>query len=434
MASASVFASVPASEAVKLGTSLTPVGAEAAGSASGTIPAWQGGLAKNAGAVDAKGFLADPFANEQPLFVITAQNAQQYKEHLTPGQQALFQRYPQSYRIPVYKTHRSASLPDEVLQATKGNAATVQLAEGGNGLVNYHAGVPFPIPRSGLEVIWNHLTHYPGGGMRRLFIQATPQQGGDFNPVQFQDEILSFYKMKDPGNRLFFLKQEVTAPARLAGNLLLIHETINQVLEPRQAWLYNAGQRRVRRAPQVAYDGPGTASDGMRTSDNFDMYNGAPDRYDWKLEGKQEIYIPYNSFRLDSPTLKYAEIIKAGHLNQDLTRYELHRVWHVTATLKPGARHIYAKRDFYIDEDTWLIAEADHYDGRGALWRVAEAHLQYYYHRQLPWFTCETLYDLQSGRYLVLGLKNEEKRAWDFDYNPVESQFTPAALRQDGVR
>ncbi|NNN27208.1 DUF1329 domain-containing protein [Pseudomonas nitroreducens] len=434
MATAPVFAAVPASEAAKLGASLTAVGAESGGSANGEIPAWNGGLPKSAGAVDAKGFLADPFADEKPLFVITSQNAQQYKEHLTPGQLALFQRYPQSYRIPVYKTHRSATLPDQVLQATKGNAVNVQLAEGGNGLVNYHAGVPFPIPQSGLEVIWNHLTHYPGGGMRRLFIQATPQQGGDFNPVQFQDEILSFYKMKDPGNRLFLLKQEVTAPARLAGNVLLIHETLNQVEEPRQAWLYNAGQRRVRRAPQVAYDGPGTASDGMRTSDNFDMYNGAPDRYDWKLEGKKEIYIPYNSYRLDSPTLKYADIIKAGHINQDLTRYELHRVWHVTATLKPGARHVYAKRDFYIDEDTWLIAEADHYDGRGTLWRVAEAHPQYYYHRQLPWFTCETLYDLQSGRYLVLGLKNEEKRAWDFDYSPVESEFTPAALRQDGVR
>ena len=167
--------------------------------------------------------------------------------------------------------------------------------------------------------------------------------------------------------------------------MLLVHETLNQVKEPRLAWL-NAGQRRARRAPQVSYDGPGTAADGLRTSDNFDMYNGAPDRYDWKLEGKKEIYIPYNSYKLDDPKIKYSEIVKAGHINQDLTRYELHRVWHVVATLKPGERHIYAKRDFYIDEDTWQAAEIDHYDGRGTLWRVAEAHAEQYYDKQVPWY------------------------------------------------
>ena len=82
------------------------------------------------------------------------------------------------------------------------------------------------------------------------------------------------------------------------------------------------------------------------------MFNGAPDRYDWKLIGKKELYIPYNAYRLDSPQLKYSDIIKPGHINRDLTRYELHRVWEVEATLKTGERHIYAKRHFFIDEDT----------------------------------------------------------------------------------
>jgi hypothetical protein len=164
------------------------------------------------------------------------------------------------------------------------------------------------------------------------------------------------------------------------------------------------------------------------------MYNGAPDRYDWKLVGKKELYIPYNSYRLDSPNLKYSDILKAGHINQDLTRYELHRVWHVEATLKSGERHIYAKRDFYIDEDTWQAAIIDQYDGRGNLWRVSEAHAQYYYDNQVPWYTLETSYDLQSGRYLALGMKNEEKRAYEFGFTATESEFTPAALRQSGVR
>lgn len=434
-----VMAAVSADEAAKLGSTLTPIGAEKAGNADGSIPAWTGGLPVNAGAVDAGGFLADPFPNEKPLFTITAQNVEQYKDKLTPGQYAMFKRYPETYRMPVYTTHRTATVPDNIIAATKQNATNAKLIQGGEGLENFQLANPFPIPKDGLEAIWNHITRYRGASVRRHVVQVTPQANGSFSPVSLEEEFAFRSMMKDvdtskPSNILFYFKQRVTAPSRLAGNVLLVHETIDQVKEPRMAWLYNAGQRRVRRAPQVSYDGPGTAADGLRTSDNLDMYNGSPDRYDWQLLGKKEIYIPYNSYRIDSPKLKYADIVKAGHLNPDLTRYELHRVWHVTATLKQGERHIYAKRDFYIDEDTWQAAAIDHYDGRGTLWRVAEAHAQYYYDKQVPWYAVEVIHDLLSGRYLALGLKNEEKRAYEFDYPAKESDYTPAALRQSGVR
>ena len=434
-----VMAAVSPQEAAKLGSSLSPVGAEVAGNAAGTIPAWTGGLPKSAGTVDSRGFLSDPFANEQPLFVITAANVEQYKDNLTPGQLAMFKRYPDTYRMPVYPSHRTASMPASVMAAAKENAVNTILVEGGNGLENFNQANPFPIPQNGLEAIWNVITRYRGGSVSRIVAQATPQANGSYSLVYFQDQFtfrdaLTDYDPNKSGNVLFYFKQRVTAPSRLAGNVLLVHETLNQVKEPRLAWLYNAGQRRVRRAPQVSYDGPGTAADGLRTSDNFDMYNGAPDRYEWTLNGKKEIYIPYNAYKLDSPNLKYSDIIKAGHINQDLTRYELHRVWHVTGTLKDGERHIYAKRDFFIDEDTWQPALIDHYDGRGTLWRVAEAHAQYYYDKQVPWYTVETLYDLLSGRYLALGMKNEEKQAYDFNYKASSSDYTPAALRQAGVR
>jgi hypothetical protein len=408
-----VMAAVPAAEADKLGKSLTPMGAEMAGNADGSIPAWKP-MAKNAGSVDGKGFLADPFASEKPLFTITAQNVDQYKDKLAPGQYAMFKRYPETFKMPVYPSHRGATVPDAVFASIKKNATSTNLVSGGNGLENFETAIPFPIPKTGVEVIWNHITRYRGGSVTRLVTQATPQPNGSFSLVYF--------------------KQKVTAPARLAGGVLLVHETLDQVKEPRSAWVYNAGQRRVRRAPQVSYDGPGTAADGLRTSDNLDMYNGAPDRYDWKLEGKKEMYIASDAYKLDDPKLKYSDIIKAGHINQDLARYELRRVWHVVATLKEGQRHIYAKRDFYIDEDTWQAAVIDHYDGRNQLWRVAEAHSQNYYNVQVPWYTLETLYDLQSGRYLALGMKNEEKSAYDFGFTATTSDFTPAALRQDGVR
>jgi len=207
------------------------------------------------------------------------------------------------------------------------------------------------------------------------------------------------------------------------------------VIEPRAAWVYNAGQRRVRRAPSVAYDGPGTASDGLRTADDLDMFNGAPDRYDWKLVGKQEMYIPYNSYKLRSGDLKYSDIVTANHMNPDYTRYELHRVWIVDSTLKEGARHIYARRTYYFDEDTWQVAIIDIYDGRGELWKVKEGHEVSHYQVAVPWLAAESLHDLISGRYLVIGLDNEQNGyQYNFDYMGSFEDFTPAALRRAGRR
>jgi hypothetical protein len=437
----SVMAKVSPDEAAKLGTSLTPIGAEKAGNADGSIPQWDGGLPINAGAVDEKGFLADPFASEKPLFVITASNAEQYKDKLSAGQLSMFKRYPDTYKMPVYQTHRSAVLPKDIYALAKISALNTEGVDGGNGLKGfgdsrYYA---FPIPKSGVEVVWNHTTRYRGGNIKRYVTLVQPQVNGTFSTVHLTDEVsypanLPDLNKQKAENILFYFIQRVTAPARQAGNVLLVHETIDQVSEPRMAWLYNSGQRRVRRAPQVAYDTPQTASEGMSTTDNYDMFNGAPDRYTWELVGKKEMYIPYNSYKLDSPDLKYGDILKAGHINQDLTRYELHRVWEVVAKLKSGERHIYATRHMYFDEDSWQLALVDHYDGRGQLWRVGEGHIQQYYHKQVPGYTAETLYDLISGRYSVFGLKNEEKQSIEFGAKAFAASYTPAALRQAGVR
>ena len=435
-----VMAAVSPDEAAKLGASLTPLGGEKAGNADGSIPAWTGGLKPGAASVDANGFMGDPYAADKPLFTITKDNVAQYKDKLTAGQQAMFQRYPDTYKIPVYPTRRSAASPEAIYEAAKKSAVSTQLVNDGDGLSNF-AGryYPFPIPKSGVEVVWNHETRYRGSNFTQQIAQATPQVNGDYTIVELQQTVAFPQLMPDvdaqkSANYLFLAKQEVTAPSRLAGNVLLVYETIDQVKEPRQAWQYNAGQRRVRRAPQVAYDGPGTASDGLRTSDNTDMYNGSPDRYDWKLIGKKEMYIPYNNYRLWSPKVKYADILKPGHINQDLARYELHRVWEVEGTLKPGQRHIYAKRHMYFDEDTWALVEVDHYDGRGQLWRVGEGYQVNDYQHGVSIYAGQALYDLLAGRYLVFGMTNESKRATQYDQKFTMNDFTPAALRNAGIR
>lgn len=437
------MAKVSEKEAARLGQELTPVGAEKAGNG-GRIPEWTGGLTTVPAGYQ-QGNYIDPFPEDKPEFVITAENAEQYKNNLSPGQMAMLKKYPNTYRIPVFKTRRTASFPQDIYDSAKRNATTVDLVAGGNGLQNYEKSFPFPIPsgtdeEKGLQVVWNHIGRYLGESVQRIIGQVTPLANGSYSVVRFKEDAVSRAALTDydpekSQNIMFYFKQEIISPARLAGNVLLVHETIDQVKEPRLAWIYNSGQRRVRRAPQVAYDGPGTASDGMRTTDNFDMFSGAPDRYNWRLVGKQELYIPYNSYRLMDKKLKYDDIVKAGHINQDHARYELHRVWVVEATLKEGMRHIYGKRVFYVDEDSWQLAVADHYDGRGDLWRVAEAHIVNYYDAKVNRPSIEALYDLMSGRYLAFGLTNEEAPgAVVFGVKRSEADFTPAALRQSGVR
>jgi hypothetical protein len=416
------------------------MGAERAGNAAGTIPAWDGGITQTPAGIAhvAGGQYADPFPDDKVLFSITAANAKQYEDKLSPGQLALLKLYPTA-RMDVYATRRTAAYPAKHYEQTRACAAKATLAADGNGVKGCTGGVPFPLPANGLQAIWNHLLRYWGDTFEMHFVHIAPSRGGDYVPTEFEYQAQFHYGNLTmasadliPNRRVNYL-QTVTGPARLAGEVLLVYENVDQSREPRSAWIYYPGQRRVRLAPDVSYDNPIVGADGQRTVDDQFMFNGAPDRYDWKLVGKRELYIPYNSYRLSSPKITYADIAKAGHLNPDHLRYELHRVWVVEATLKPGLSHIYAKRVFYIDEDSWMVAVTDKYDGRGNLWRTAEQHSISLYDQGMYFPTVEVHHDLQSGRYIAMGLRNQKK----VFYMPLKlhtGDFTPQALRSMGVR
>ena len=436
--SSAAMAKMSAEEVARLGQDLTPFGAEKAANADGSIPAWNGGIISAPEGYEPGMHHLDPYSADKVLFTIDKTNLDKYKANLSPGQIALFEAYPDTFKMPVYETRRSASYPQFVYDATKEFAATAELIEGGNGIKNTAIGIPFPIPKSGLEAIWNHLLRYRGQSIERFGGQAAPTASGSYNYVGFDEQLL--VKYSDPkatpaelqdSNILFKFKQKVTEPARLAGTALLVHETMDQILTPRQAWTYNSGQRRVRRAPNVAYDAPGTAADSLRTTDDFDMFNGSPNRYNWTLKGKQELYIPYNSYKLHSDKLEYDDILKPGHINPEHTRYEKHRVWVVEANLKDDTRHIYKKRVFYIDEDSWQVQVADIYDNRDQLYRVAMAYGLNYYEVPTQWSTLEVYHDLNSRRYLAIGLDNQEKM-YDFSESFNDNEFTSSALRREG--
>ncbi|MFZ3153566.1 DUF1329 domain-containing protein [Pseudomonas sp.] len=441
LSAGSALAAVAPTEAAKLGASLTPFGAEQAANAAGTIPEWRGGITQAPAAYKTPGqHHPDPFADDKPLFTITKANLDQYQDNLTPGQIALFNTYPNSYQMPVYQTRRSGSAPQWVYDNSIKNASTAKLLDGGNGFSDAYGGIPFPIPQNGVEALWNHIARYRGTYIVRRASEVAVQRNGSYSLVTSQQEALfKFYNPKgtaaDLNNIMFYYLSFTKSPARLAGGAVLVHETLDQVKEPRQAWGYNAGQRRVRRAPNLAYDTPIAAADGLRTADDTDMINGSPDRYDWKLVGKKEIYIPYNSYKVSSPEVKYEDLLQVGHLNPAFTRNELHRVWVVEGTLKSDARHIYSKRTLFLDEDSWQAAVVDQYDGRGELWRVSIAYLKNYYDLPTTWSALDSFHDLQARRYHVQNLDNEESSTIDFSQAvPVDGYFKPAALRRRGTR
>ena len=430
-------AKVPPEQMARLDQDLTPLGSERGGNGDGSIPAWNGGLTSPPDGIGyEKGkHLPDPFAADQQLFRVTGANAAQYDRFITRGQRALLERY-DSYFMDVYPTRRSCAHPEFVYQAARNNALVGELVSDGNGVAKAIMASPFPIPNNGLEIIWNHTLRYRGYKLQRQFTAIPVNQSGDYYQITVHDDAI--LRWSDPQKRsaeeldnisIYYLLQ-TKAPARLAGYVVLVQESLNMSIEARRAWTYSPGTRRVRRAPTIAYDNPGTNSDGITTSDSFGGFNGAPDRFDWTMRGRSEKFIAYNNFR--RVLAPYKELVGKKHINQELMRYEKHRVWEVEGNLKDNFRHIYSRRVFYIDEDTKGIVATEIYDGRGQLWRVQELGGGVQYELPLCGGSGSAVYDLMVGRYLLLGLINEEKPI-DFDAQHLDAnRYTPGNIRRLG--
>ncbi|MBT9497038.1 MAG: DUF1329 domain-containing protein [Zoogloea sp.] len=429
----SAWAGVTADEAAKLKTTLTPLGAERAGNKEGSIPAWTGGVAKGpAGAPNS--LPADPYAKDKPEFQITAANMAQYAGKLSEGAQALLKKYP-SFHIDVYPTRRSAAVPQYVQDNTFRNATKGELVGNGESVKGVYGGIPFPIPKSGIEVYWNHTLHYrvPSTefGMKNIIGSAdgrrtlgTAADNNNQAPYYYPDGSAEKWQ----GDYLL-ARFTNKAPTFKVGEALVIRDTVNAP-ETRAAWQYLVGQRRVRRAPTVAYDTPDFVASGANYFDEVIGFYGAPDRYEWKLVGKKEMYIPYNNNRFfNTPE---DEAFVPHHPDPAKTRWELHRVWVVEASLAPGKRHAVPKRRFYFDEDTWAVSMVDGYDAEGKLWRTNFVFP--YTVPEVPALVSDPVFvfNLQAGTFSCVQCINGGY--WRSVGIKPDRFFTGDALASDGVR
>lgn len=371
-----VQAAVSAEEAAALGKTLNPLGGEMAGNADGSIPAWTPTLNVPTSGEKAGDIPRKVFADEKAIAQISAQNMGQYAEHLSEGTQALLKKFPESFRVDVYPTHRTGVAPQYVYDSTVKNATSCQTKDEGKSLQGCYGGIPFPIPKAGVEVIWNHLLRVENESTDVTSfknIVLTADGSRTLATMNDQSNQYPFYYKNgsaDTWSGEYFLQRFATiAPPFKAGESLVFRDSID-VKQARQAWQYLVGQRRVRRAPTVAYDTPDFVSSGANYFDEVMGLMGHIDRFDWKLVGKREMYVPYNTNEVVTASMD--EAYSTHHLNPDKVRWELHRVWEVEATVASGKRHAVAKRKYYLDEDSWMILLMDGYDSEGKLWRTTQ--------------------------------------------------------------
>ena len=372
----------------------------------------------------------DPYPDDEILLVIDKNNFKQFSETiLTPGQLEMFNLYPETFKMNVYESRRSCSVPPEVIELTKENAA---LIDEGEGIIGVVGSIPFPNPTEALHHVWNHILRYRGVeiyGSSPFFIinpDGTRTYGaGEAIAKNFWNP----FTKNDKGLQGMIMIK-VTHPPRLADASALIIESLNAFETPRRSWVYNPGTRRVRRAPDIAYDYKPSASQGITTADQSGGFNGAKDRYNWKSLGVQKKLMPYNAYEFHETLIE--DVLQPYHVNQDILRYELVNVNVVQADLKSGKRHIIPHRTMYFDLDSHNMLSEETYDGEKTLQTYREFPLINFYDQPMCLSIHEATYDLTTKRYELSSVRSIDipKIQWRLEVPHEDRMFTPEGLKR----
>ncbi|MGF6183388.1 hypothetical protein ABIB42_004443 [Massilia sp. UYP32] len=400
-------AQVTPDEAKQLGSTLTQLGAVKAGNKEGTIPAYTGGLQKApAGFKAGSGVWADPFKDEAPVLRIDARNYQQHADKLSDGQKELFKKHSGFY-MDVYPTHRTAAVPERVLAKTVRNATSCKTAKGGLAVDQAcRGGIPFPIAKTGNEMMWNQQLRYKADtttrSSRSWVVDASGKAVMTSQQQTFEETPYYHEDLDGRDEQMYWRTYSVTsAPIRKAGEVTGLMDFLDPTQKPRRAWSYAPGQRRIKLAPEFSYDTPVASMGGVTLFDELFVFSGQMDRFDFKLVGKKEMYVPYNAYKLYFGC-GVEEQFKEKYPNPACWRWELHRMWVVEATLKQGFRHAYAKRTYYIDEDSYGAMLYDAYDRSGQLYRSIFNSMIQLYDVDAPYTVKNVIFDFNKGMYALV--------------------------------
>jgi hypothetical protein len=431
----------------RLNNDLTPLGGERAGNASGTIPAWTGGMNVLPPDYPQSGLPQPIFSDEKPVFTVTQANMGQYSAMLSQGQQLLLQRYGAAgFKIEVYPCHRTACAPQYVYDNTAKNVTRAQALPAGitQGISGAFGGVPFPIlsddpATAGAQAIWNHELRWLGpystvgelayvvGNNQKVMTSAFTQ----YLYTEYYDPDVTPDNFSKVYGRYYI---EYAAPANIAGGKFLTWYSVDPNHVTNQTYEYLVGEGRVRELPEAEYDTPATQFADTYNYDESFLFLGALDRYDWKLVGKKEMIVPYNNNAVLLATPD--DLLGNQFANPELFRHEIHRVWVVEATLAPGKRMSDPFRRFYVDEDTWQILLSDVYDHQGNYWRFGAIILEV--DPRLPGTTARSnlIYNLQEQEYTFAGVlyNSIPEIAGGMKLTPIpRSLFDPESMASSGA-
>lgn len=433
------LSAVPTEDAEKLRRELTPMGAERGSNAEGTVPEWDPlfGLSAS-GPV----YMSNPLPEDRPLFIIANYNYRDYVDLLSPGVIALFDANP-DYQLLVYRTLRTANPPRWLVENTLYNAANTELSSDGLTLINFKAGVPFPIPQSGQQVIWNHLMRWVGKQNELVssayhvdasgnWIESSRQQQKFISPLYRASGTVfnaSGTSASSDMPDVYALRMDQLLPQKRKGEILLMrYQTDYSATAERKIWQYFPDQSQVRRVSNASFGNPLPDVQNSSTYDDMQLFSGSPEKYDWTLLGKQDCIVPYNNWAaVDASGPE--QFLRSQFYNPELVRWEFHRCWLIEGRLRKGEEHVYPRRRFWIDEDTWNILLSENYNAKGQLWRHGQAIFAHAYQTQAFWSPITVMYDLQGKTYSVNGQPLPD--SWSqLTELPSEDYFTPRALLQ----
>ena len=372
----------------------------------------------------------DPFIEDSILFKITKDNYLDYEKYLTPGQIKMFTTYGSTFFMNIYPSRRSCAVPNEVLELSKnGNAKLVDEGEGIEGTVG---SIPFPNASEPLHHIWNHILRYRGvdieGGSPYYIVNYDGEKFKGAGKAIAKNYWNPFVSNKKGLQGKIMSK--VTEPPRLADAGILVIESLNARATPRRAWVYSPATRRVRRAPNLAYDNYNSFSQGLTTVDSYDGFNGAKDRYNWSSGGTVLKLMPYNNYKFYNT--EHEKTLTALHVNQEYLRYELVKVNIVNADLKDGMRHVLPHRIMYFDFDSHNFIAEDIYDGQKNLIRYRELPLMNFYDEPMCNAIHAATYDFSMKKYLLNNVRSIDvpRIKWRLDKPHKENMFTPEGFKR----